>query len=127
MANKEEEFWDTEEELEEHIHADEDTDKIDVDKLKFTKIKDLEPGMEEVNVEGTIDFIGELWGRGYGEEPHAIGFLRDKTGEVKITFWGEDSRKAKKGLRVKIIQGYTSEYRGQLQLNSNRARGIVFV
>ncbi len=123
----EEDFWDTEEEPEDRIHDDEDTEVLDPDKLEYTKLKDLKTGMEDVNVVATIDFVGELMGRGFGEEPRAIGFIKDKTGEIKITFWGEAARTAKKGMKIRVMKGFVSEYRGQVQLNSNRAYGVEFI
>ena len=83
-----EEFWSDDDELEDDMlkDAEEEVADIDVSKLKFTKIKDLELGMEDVNIEATIDFAGEVRGKEYGDAPFALGFLKDKTGEVKITF-----------------------------------------
>ncbi len=128
---EEEDFWDTESEPEDNIHSDssdtEELEDIDIKKLKFVKIKDLSRGMTDINIEVTIDFVGEIWGRGYGEEPHAVGFVKDDTGEVKMTFWGDACRKAKKGKKIRIIKGYVTEYAGQLQLNANRNIGVEFL
>ena len=125
----EESFWDTDEEPEEHIDkgADDEIEELDPETLDYVKIKDLSNGMGDVNIVAVIDFVGEVQGRGFGEEPRAIGFIKDKTGEVKVTFWGEAARLAKKGKKIRIIKGFVSEFRGQKQLNAHRKRGVEFL
>ena len=118
----EEEFW-----TEELVEEEDELEEIDIEKLKFTKIKDLEVGMDDVNIEATIDFVGESRGKGYGEDPFAIGFIKDDTGEIKVSFWGDDIKKAKPKKKVRIIQANVSEFRGQMQINPSRRRGIDFL
>jgi len=124
-TKKEEEFWT--EEHEEAEEAEEPVEEVDVSKLKFTKIKDLKEGMTDVNVEATVDFVGETYGKGYGEAPYAIGFIKDDTGEIKLTFWGDDIKKAKPKKKIRVILGSVSEFREQLQLNPDRKRGVEFL
>jgi ssDNA-binding replication factor A large subunit len=119
---EEEEFW-----TEELVEDEDELEELDIKKLKFSKIKDLEIGMENINVEATIDFVGDTYGTGYGEDPYAIAFLKDRTGEIKVTFWGDDIKKAKPKKKVRILQASVSDFRGQLQINPNRRRGIEFL
>lgn len=118
-------FW-TDEDLEDH-YEEEPVEELDEKDIKLTKIKDLKLGMENIHVEATIDFVGDIMGKEYGDEPFALGFLRDDTGEIKITFWGEDAKKAKKGKKIRVLQGIVTEFRGQLQINPHRKRGIEFL
>jgi hypothetical protein len=115
------EFWTDDEEDSEEL------EEIDLKKIKFNKIKELKSGMEGVNIEAAVDFVGGVQGKEYGEEPRAIGFLKDDTGEVKLTLWGDDIKKAKKGRKVRILQASVSDYKGQIQLNPHRKRGIEFL
>jgi ssDNA-binding replication factor A large subunit len=128
MAKKkkkqEEDEW-TEDLVEDEAELPEE--EIDISKLKFTKIKDLKVGMEDVNIEATIDFVGESRGRGFGEDPFALGFLKDDTGEIKVTFWGEDIKLAKPGKKVRIIRAGIGEFREQLQVYPDKQRGIEFI
>jgi hypothetical protein len=101
--------------------------EVDITKLKFTKINGLKDGMEDVNVEAEVDFLGETYGKGFGEAPYAIGFIKDKTGEIKMTFWGDDVKKAKPGVKIRVIGGMVNTYRDQIQLNADRKRGVDFV
>jgi hypothetical protein len=123
---KEEEFW-SDDDLVDHMDEGEDLEELDVSKLKFTKIKDLEIGMEDVNIKAKVDFVGDVMGKGYGEAPFALGFLKDDTGEVKITFWGDDIQKAKTKKKVQVLQCSIGEYRGQLQIYPDKRRGIEFL
>ena len=119
---EDEDFW-----TDELVEDEDELEEIDVSKLKFTKIKDLKVGMDDVNVEATIDFVGDVQGKGYGEDPYAFGFLRDSTGEIKVSFWGDDLQQAKPKKKVRIIGASVSEFRGQLQINPDRRRGIEFI
>ncbi len=100
---------------------------IDVSKVKFTKLKDLICGMQEINLIGVIDFVGPIQGKGYGEDPFAVAFIKDASGEVKITFWGDDTKIAKPGKKIRVIDCSIGEYNGQLQVYPNRQRGIEFI
>jgi ssDNA-binding replication factor A large subunit len=126
--NEEEEFW-SDEDLEEAKEEDEEMEEIDISKLKFTKLKDLKNGMTDVNIIAKVDFVGETYGKGFGEDPFAIGFLKDNTGEIKVSFWGDDIQKAKvkPKKKVRIIKASVGEYKGQLQIYPNRKIGIEFI
>jgi hypothetical protein len=119
-VKEEDEFWIDEDESEE-------PEEVDVSKIKFAKIKDLKFGMKDVNLDAVVDFIGESSGKGYGDEPFAPAFLKDETGEIKITFWGADIKKAKTKKKVRIINATITEFRGQLQISPDRKRGIEFI
>jgi hypothetical protein len=106
---------------------EQEPEEIDESKVTFTALKNLASGMEHVNIKATIDFVGGVQGQGYGEDPFAIGFLKDDTGEIKMTFWGEDIKKAKKGRKVRVINCSVGEFRGQIQLYPDRKRGVEFV
>ncbi len=121
-------FWSDDDLKDESLN--EETDDVVEDpkkELKFVKIKELKEGMEDVNVEGTVDFIGEVQGKEYGEQPRATGFIKDETGEVRITFWGDDIKKAKqKKAKVRIIKAAVRAFRGDKQLYPSRKNGVEF-
>lgn len=131
--SKDDSTWDedwednVEEEPKEPTEEKDEVEEIDITKLKFTKINGLKDGMENVNVKGEVDFLGETYGKGFGEAPYAIGFIKDKTGEIKMTFWGDDVKKSKPGTKIMVIGGMVNTYREQIQLNADRKRGLDFV
>jgi hypothetical protein len=116
--------WDEEWEAEEDFV---DEDETDDKNTTLTKLKDLRYGMTDVNVEAVVDFVGPVYGKEYGEKPYAISFIKDETGEVKITFWADDIKKAKKGKKVRIMHANVTLYKLQPQLNPNRKYGVEFL
>ena len=120
VVESDDDFW-TDDDIED------DVEEIDTSTLVFTKIKDLKVGMEDVNVIATIDFVGDTSGKSYGDDPYAVGFIKDETGEIRLTFWGDDAKKAKAKKKIRIVKGWVSEYKGQLQVNPDRKIGIEFL
>ena len=106
---------------------EEETLEEDPEKLEFIDIKKLELGMSDVNVIGKIDFVGDKRGSDYGSTLYVVGFIKDKTGEVKTSFWDDDAIAAKPGKKVRIIHGNVTEYNGQIQLNPHKRIGVKFL
>jgi hypothetical protein len=108
---------------------DDDEEKEEKGSKEPVKIKDLKFGMKNITVEAKIDFIGEgnLKGQGYGENIYVPAFIKDETGEIKCMFWNKDARKAKAGKKIRIIDAYVTQFRGELQLNANKKKGIEFL
>jgi replication factor A1 len=85
-------------------------------------IKDLK--IREGNVEIVVDIVDvgevrefEKFGRS-GRVATAVG--KDETGDIKITLWNEDIDKVKSGDKVKISNGYVSEWQGEPQLTTGK-------
>ncbi len=92
------------------------------------KIKDLKEGMKNVDIEVTIDFLGEKRSTsGYNNDSFVAGFVTDETGEIKVTFWNEDVKKAKPGKKFRIEKGYVTAFKGAIQLNASKEKGIVWL
>lgn len=93
------------------------------------KIKDLKVGMGDVDIVVKIDFVAPKDTRclSYGDERCARCYVVDETGEVGMTFWGADIKKVKEGAEVKITNGYITEFRGMLQLNTQREKPPEFL
>lgn len=47
-------------------------------------------------------------------------YLKDSTGEIKLTLWGDDIDKVKEGDRVRIKNGYISEFRGEVSITKGK-------
>ena len=94
------------------------------------KINELKKGMKEVDITVEVDFLGygNTGHRGYGEDYiFQQAMVKDETGEIKMTFWDEDAKKVKEGMKVRIENGYVTEYKGELQLNADREKGVEFL
>ena len=44
----------------------------------------------------------------------------DQGGEIKLTLWGDDIPKVKDGDRVKITNGYTNSFKGEVSLTKGK-------
>lgn len=87
------------------------------------KISDLRKGMRGVNVRGEIADVSEAREvvTRYGTTAKvATATLKDDSGSVKLTLWNEDIDRISQGLLVEISNGYTTAFRGVLQLNIGR-------
>jgi len=90
------------------------------------KVKDLKVGMKDVDIVVELDFFGEVRTSSGGDKYLPI-ICFDETGEIKVTLFGPDCKKAKAGKKVKITKGYVTQYEGQLQLNTTMENPVQFV
>ena len=87
------------------------------------KISELKMGAFEGTIEGEIVDIEEPRDvlNKYGMRMKvASAVLKDDSGEIKLTLWNEDSSKFKVGDKVKISNGWVSEFKGTKQLSAGR-------
>ncbi len=56
----------------------------------------------------------------FGETQVCDAYLVDESGEIKFTLWGDDIPKVKDGDTVSVENGYTTTFRGEVQLNKGR-------
>jgi replication factor A1 len=86
-------------------------------------IKDLRDGMRTVEAEGEIIEISsprEVSLRTGGQARVADATLKDETGTIKLSLWDNQIDMVSKGARVKVSNGYTNNFRGEVQLNIGR-------
>lgn len=89
----------------------------------FLKVKELKSraGVPEIELEivskgEARDFATE---RGSGRVCNCAG--KDSDGdEIKITLWNEQIDRVEEGQKIKIENGWVSEYRGELQLGTGK-------
>jgi len=85
-------------------------------------IKDLQIRQGNVDIEVDIVDVGEArefekFGR-TGRVATAIA--KDETGDIKLTLWNDDIDKVKAGDKVKLTNGYVSEWQGEPQLTTGK-------
>ncbi|MDG6966923.1 MAG: DNA-binding protein [Nitrososphaerota archaeon] len=86
-------------------------------------IKDLRDGMRTVEAEGEVVEISsprDVSLRTGGQARVADATLKDETGTIKLSLWDAQIDQVKKGSRVKVSNGYTNNFRGEVQLNIGR-------
>ena len=70
---------------------------------------------EIVSVSEPREFASQ---RGSGKVANAA--LKDKTGEIKLSLWNEQIDQVKEGDKVKLENGWCSEWQGQKQVSTGK-------
>jgi len=77
-----------------------------------------------VDIEGTVERKGEprtVNMRSGGEIDVCDAFLVDEAGgEIKLTLWGDDIPKVNNGSKIKITNGYTNSFKGEVSLTKGK-------
>jgi len=86
------------------------------------KISELKAGQGKVDIEITIKSKADIRVlEKYGKELKiANAVAQDDSGEIAITLWNDDAEKVNVGDKIKITNGYVSEYNGAKQLTSGK-------
>jgi replication factor A1 len=85
-------------------------------------IKDLQVRQGKVELVGTVTEIGEPREfQKFGNTGRvANAKFADETGEITLTLWNEQIDQVKTGAKVKISNGYVSEWQGDKQISTGR-------
>ncbi len=77
-----------------------------------------------INIEGTVERKGEprtVNMKSGGTIQVCDAFLVDETGgEIKLTLWGDEVDQVKDGAKVKIENGYTTSFKGEVSLTKGK-------
>ena len=87
------------------------------------KISELKDNVRRVDVDGEIVDIPEARSvtlRMGGQARVTDAELRDDTGTIKLTLWDDQIEQVKVGSKVKVENGYTNSFRGEVRLNVGR-------
>ncbi len=85
-------------------------------------IKELKAGQGKVDIEASVKSVGEIRRfEKYGRELKvANAVISDESGEISLSLWNDDAERVKAGDKVKITNGYVSEFQGKIQLTSGK-------
>jgi replication factor A1 len=87
------------------------------------KIREIRDGMRRIDVEGEITEVGEARTvnlRTGGTARVADFTLTDETGSIKLSLWDDHIDMVREGSRIRIENGYTNSFRGEVRLNVGR-------
>jgi replication factor A1 len=86
------------------------------------KISELKTGQGKANVEAEVISVEEPRSfEKFGREIRvANAIIKDDSGSIKLSLWNQDADKVKAGDRVKIINGFVNEFKGEKQLTSGK-------
>lgn len=79
--------------------------------------------MRKVDIEGTVSDVSEprtVTLRSGQQARVADCVLQDDSGSVKLSLWDDDIEKVQVGSKVRIENGYTNSFRGEVRLNVGR-------
>ncbi len=88
----------------------------------MAKVSELKAGQGKVDVEAVIKSKAEprVFNK-YGKDLKvANAVVSDETGEISLSLWNDDIDKVNVGDKIKITNGYVSEFNGQKQLTSGK-------
>ena len=92
--------------------------------------------ISEIQVrQGKIDVIGQISDKEEPREFEKFGnkgkvcnaTLKDDSGDVKLTLWNDEIDKVNVGDKVKITNGYCSEFQGEKQLTAGKFGNLEVV
>jgi replication factor A1 len=97
-------------------------DKGKPEDKEFIKVEKLTPSSREVNITIKVvskNEIRDVMGKG-GSHKVTEALVGDETGSIYLTLWNEAIDEIKDESTVKITNGYTSLFKGNLRLNIGR-------
>lgn len=91
------------------------------------KVAELKPGMNKVDLKVVVVEVSEprIVRTRYGVAKVADALVKDDTGEVKMSLWNEQISLVSPGDRISIENGYTTQFRGDVQVNVGKYGRIV--
>ncbi len=86
------------------------------------KISDLKSGQGKVDIEVVVKSkeVPRIFNK-YGRDLKvANAIVSDDSGDIKLSLWNDDADKVQPGQKLKITNGYVSEFNGEKQLTSGK-------
>lgn len=77
----------------------------------------------KINIEGILERTGEkrtINLKSGGTMDTIDSFIKDDSGEIKVTFWGDDVNKINNGTKIRIENGYTNTFKGEISLTKGK-------
>jgi replication factor A1 len=86
------------------------------------KIAEIKPGLGKIDIEADVISMEEpRTFNKYGKDLKvANAIIKDDSGEIKLTLWNDEIEKVQPGSKIKITNGYCSEFKGEKQLTAGK-------
>ena len=93
------------------------------------EVKDFQPKQGSVNIELDVVKKGDVRQfQKFGREGRVCNIeAKDKTGKIKISLWNEQIDMINEGDKIRIENGYISEWQGEMQLTTGRLGKIEVI
>ena len=93
------------------------------------KISEIKPNTGKIEVEGEVvekEDARDITTKFGKKLKLANATLKDVDGgTVKLTLWGEDADNVTQGMKIKIENGWASEFQGEVQLSAGKFGKII--
>lgn len=89
------------------------------------KIAELEENSKVIDLIGTITQLDEPKAMQSGTQLQE-GILSDETGQVKVTFWGDQVNKYKANEKIRFITGWCKSFNNELQVSTGKFGKIEY-
>jgi replication factor A1 len=85
-------------------------------------ISDIKSGLGKINIEAVVISVTPIKEiNKYGKNIKvSTATIKDDSGKIKLSLWNKDAEKVEKGDKVKITNGYASEFKGEKQLTAGK-------
>ncbi|MFH1175035.1 MAG: SOSS complex subunit B family protein [archaeon] len=92
----------------------------------FMNISDLQPKQGNANVKGIITEKGDVREFQKFGKPGRVcnAKLKDASGNISLTLWNDEIDQVNVGDKIKILNGFVSEWQGQKQLSAGKFGNI---
>ncbi|MFB3047561.1 MAG: DNA-binding protein [Nitrosopumilaceae archaeon] len=77
----------------------------------------------DINIEGTVERKGEtrtVNKKDGGTIDVCDAYIVDEAGEIKLTLWGDDISTIENGSKIKITNGYTNTFKGEVSVTKGK-------
>ncbi len=91
--------------------------------IPFVDTSQAKQMRSKINIEGTIkskEDVRTINKKDGGTLDVCDALLTDDSGEIKITFWGEECNKISDGIKIRITNGYTNSFKGEVSLTKGK-------
>ena len=93
------------------------------------KISELQPRQGNIEIEAEVIDKGEARTfEKFGKEGRVCNAkIKDDSGEIKLSLWNEQVDQVNVGSKVKLTNGYVSEFQGEMQLSTGKFGSLEIV
>ena len=91
-----------------------------VEEVAVSRIADLRDAALHVYVEGEVVGVSEVRIVSLSHGPKgrvADATIQDSSGKIKLSLWDNLIDRVRPGFKVRVINGYTNSFRGEMRLN----------
>ena len=93
------------------------------------QIKEIQPRQGNINIEAEVIEMTEVREFQKFGKPGKVcsAIIKDDSGQCKLSLWNEQIEQVKTGDKIRLIDGYATEWQGQIQVTTGRNGSIEVI